>query len=267
MEPTHPSGGSAHLYDDELLDLAHGLRDAADMPGRLAHLKECARCEGRLRSLASERARLLIRPRPLVTAGGIELVVNHAPPVGFGGPTSRQGGPFVPPLLRTRLVGVAVAAAVFMVALFLLRTGTRRKPETFWLPPPTEEALRSDAGAWAADPEIAIALEAYARHDVAGALERFRASSPDRGSDYFNSLRGLYLASLLTRNGEDAEAEKTLSAMAMNSLPEPWRGRARYILQEAYRHQGRGAAADSLLRLLAGQPGELGERARRELVR
>lgn len=264
MEPTPPSG-AAHLNDDELLDLAHGLREA--MSGNLAHLKECARCESRFRSLASERARLLIRPRPLLTAGGIELASVATLPFGGGGTSPRDGLNLKSRLLLTRLVGFGLAAAIFLVALFALRVGPQRKPTGFWLPPPTEEALRSDAGAWASDPEIAGALEAYERHDVTGALARFRALAPDRGSDYFNSLRALYLASLLTRSGEDAEAQKTLEAVDMNSLPEPWRGRARFILQDSYRHQGRAAAADSLLRLLADQPGELGERARDALGR
>lgn len=267
MEPTPPSGGSAHLDDDELLDLAHGLRDAAHLSETMAHLRECARCENRFRLLAAERARLLIRPRPLLTATGVELAALTTLPPRASGLPSPAGKPFLSRLFRARLLGVGLAAAVFLVALFILRTGSRRRPEEFWLPPPTEEALRADEGAWAADPAIAAALEAYARHDVAGALARFRASAADRGSDYFDSMRALYLASLLARNGEGAEAESTLSTVDMNSLPEPWRGRARYILQEAYRREGRTAAADSLLRLLAGQPGEMGERARRALGR
>lgn len=267
MEPTPPPSGSAHLSDDALIDLTHGLREPVDSPESLDHLKRCAGCESRLRFFASERARLLVGPRPFLTPGGIELAAIMTPPAGAGGGQPHGGGRLLPRLLKLPLISLGLAAAALVIVFFAFRPGSAPKREAYWLPPPSEEALRSDSGTWASSPEVAEALRAYARHDVADALARFRSLPSEAGSDYFDSLRGLYLASLLAATGADGEAQEALSSVDVNSLPEPWRGRARYVLQMTYRHQGRSAPADSLLRLLSGQPGELGERARDELGR
>lgn len=266
MEPTPPRGSQAHLPDNEILDLAHGLPPTDRIAEAVAHLQECARCEERLRYLAGERERLLAGPRPLWSIQGIQLggtadddpaALRPDPPV-----ASRRAHFFSLPL-----IGLGLAAAAALALVLILRPHAPPRRGAYWFPPITEEALRSDIGTLAATPELAAALRAYERQDMTDALARFRALPASLGSDYFDTVRSLYLASLLTLHGEDAEARRTLDGVDINSLPEPWRGRARYVLQQVLRHEGRVAEADSLLRFLSEQTGEVSDRARRDLER
>jgi hypothetical protein len=56
-----------------------------------------------------------------------------------------------------------------------------------------------------------------------------------------------------------------LEPVRFSSVPEQWGREAHWTLFVALRGAGRDASADSLLRILAERPGEVGERARRIL--
>jgi hypothetical protein len=53
-----------------------------------------------------------------------------------------------------------------------------------------------------------------------------------------------------------------LRACPLAKIPEPWRGETRWTLLVSLHGAGEAAAADSLLRVLAEQPGAIGARAR-----
>jgi hypothetical protein len=129
-----------------------------------------------------------------------------------------------------------------------------------WLPPyGGEKRIRTQAS-YAPSEEMLEGLEAYARRDVGRAsllLRQAEAIGP------LDTMRRLYLGSSLAWLGEHDEAAAILASLPHDLIPEPWSGESRWTLYVALNGSGRAASADSLLRILAGEPGDLGERAQR----
>ena len=117
------------------------------------------------------------------------------------------------------------------------------------MPPPTPPRRTSWKG-----------FAAYDRRDLAAAR---RLLSAPASSEPLETLRRIYLGSALAWIGDYAETAALLGSVKLDEVPEPLRGEARVCLYAAWVGAGRKASADSLLRLLRAEPGEIGERARR----
>jgi hypothetical protein len=75
-------------------------------------------------------------------------------------------------------------------------------------------------------------------------------------------VRAVYLGSALALSGRYGEAADVLRGVSLTAIPDPWGREARWTLYVALVECGRGQAADSLLKSLAEEPGEIGRRAR-----
>jgi len=234
----------AHLDDDQLLDLALGL--AADRHvGALAHLDACADCAQRFRTVSGsvERAR----------AAAAERVAG----AGVAARRARAGG--VP-------AWALAAASVLVVGAWFVAVRPGRDAGYAIAPLPAPErssATRGPAGA-AADPALQAGLDAYARGDAAAAA-RLLASA--RVGPELEPVRRVYLANALLRTNHADAALDAFAGLDWVRLPEPWRSESRWGLAVALARSGHAASAESLRRVLAAEPGDVGERARRTPAR
>jgi hypothetical protein len=152
----------------------------------------------------------------------------------------------------------AIAAAALL--LVLLPEKERSVSTLNWLPLSAEgPSLRSSVEA-IANKDLAAGLDAYAARDLDQAitlLERAEAS------EQMETIRKIFLASALAWSGNHAEAVSVLQTINLRTLPDPWGGEAHWTLYVALEKSGQTASADSLLRILAQERGDVGDRARR----
>ena len=224
---------SAHLSDDRLIDLAAGLVAADERRELLAHVASCAPCEARFRATCAEaeRARLpreaaRIRPRWTWAAAGI---------------------------------AAALLATAFLIPL--LRAPASPEPAAYWLP---VEAEAVDLRAAPADRDAALFAEAaaaYRAHDAARVVALLRGRTIPESQD---PLKLLY-ASALVKTGAHEEARATLEDLQIDTLPQPFRDRAKWLMVGALRAGSHDADAAPLIRDLAGREGEFAGAARRLL--
>ena len=148
------------------------------------------------------------------------------------------------------------AAVVFMLAL--------PKPmpwRDLMVPLPSDgDALLLRGGGEADSLRVALQLQAQDQH-----LRVLLSLQHPYADPALEVFRQLVVANSLAQNGKYSAAEQMLSELPLNSLPSPWREHSiwlHYITRRALLdHDG----ADSVLQQLAEDPGEFGERARREL--
>ena len=224
---------SAHLSDDRLIDLAAGLVAGDERRDLLAHLASCAPCEARFQATCAEaerarlpRERARIRPRWAWAAAG--------------------------------LAAALLAAAVLIP---LLRAPAVSEPAAYWLPVETESV---DLRAAPADRDAAVFAEAaaaYRSRDAARVVALLRGRMIPESQD---PLKLLY-ASALLKTGAHEEARATLDGLMIETLPQPFRDRAKWVLAGALRAGSREAEAEAVLRDLARRDGEFAVAASRLL--
>ncbi len=254
-----------HMSEDLALDLLHGLLPTAERDKVLSHLAICPACEAAFRKMVTERERLRAT-RVLRTLRGGDLVVEpvserEKSSVGLAERLAGLWGGFLKSMRRPRLRLVPVAVVALLLVI-LLRPG----PDTSLLhplPAASEDthfrASAAASSAAASSEELEAGLDAYAAEDFKRAVELLESTTT---SGSLETLRKIYLGSALAWNGRYHEAVTVLEGVAEPVLPDPWGGEARWTLYVSLRKTGRGARADSLLKILAGEPGEVGERAR-----
>lgn len=253
---------STHLDDDLLLDLVNQLLPAAARHEALSHLKVCATCADRLREagasheIALGRAELALAARP--TGAGLrpERAMRH------GRRIPRRGGQGA--WIRPALAVAALLLVVLAGDRLLKNSGNRgvSEPAMAWLPAPEPTVVQRDSMATAVDPRFAQGLSAYRDRDAKTA-RRLLASARATGVE--ENVRRIYLGSAELQLGDARAALRALKPVDLAQVPEPWRSEAIWCLSLASAGVGERAAADSLLHLLAVQPGEIGDRARRAL--
>jgi len=129
-----------------------------------------------------------------------------------------------------------------------------------WLPESTGD-LQIRAATETVDPTLAAGFEAYASHDAETAIALLQSAE---ATGRLEILRKIYLGNALAWEGKYAEAAAILTTVRARILPDPWGSESRWTLYVALRESGDATAADSLLRVLATERGEGGERARAE---
>ncbi len=213
-----------HLNDAHCADLVLGLLDTDAQAAALAHAAECPACEARLRAhaAADERARARVPA----------TVLRPAVPWWRG-----QAGAF------------AAAATLVLVAgaaWFAQRAGHEER-QVPWLPVGGGIVQRAEG----ADPHLTAGLQAYARHDLAGAI---RELSVARASGSAASARRIFLANALLARGDAEAAVGLLEAVNFDhDVPEPWRTEGLRTLAAAWRRAGRTPQADSLAHALGAR--------------
>jgi hypothetical protein len=170
------------------------------------------------------------------------------------------------PSISRWAVPVAAAAALALVVLAPgLRSPARRAPE--WLPVAGENTLLRTHANPEARTSLEHALEVYSSGDARAALAALESLEISTSADFESSLRDLYLASALVLNQRPADALALLDALALPTLPEPWRRWGQWTQYVALRDAGRTAEAQALLGTLAGNTNDVGDRARAEMRR
>ena len=158
----------------------------------------------------------------------------------------------------------AAAAGVALVALLAVYQTSRPGPDDgldYWLPLDSERLLLRSAPGPEETARFLDAIEAYGRHDVARVIDRL-GSQPIPQT--YEPLK-LVLASALIWDRRYEQAGSVLSALDIDTLPQPARDRARWMLYTVLRRTGREGDASAVARGLASAPGEFSERARAQL--
>lgn len=229
----------AHPGEDALIDLAHGLVVGHAARPLLVHLATCADCERLFREISGRRERLLAE----------------------GAPTPGRSNPSME---RRRVWPWLAAAAMLAVAVAAPLLVDRKHPVLIdaLLPAEGETTLMRSGDHVAGLDSFIEALEVYRARDPRLAARLFREADVPEGYD---GLRRLYLASALLLVGEPDESLAVLETLNVDTLPQPWRDEARWVAYLGLRERGDAEAARPRLEQLADSPGEIGDRARREL--
>jgi len=156
---------------------------------------------------------------------------------------------------------MGIAAVLAVLLLSFLPSGTDQTDITLHWIPTASGGLQVRAAADAAEhTELAAAFEAYAERNLDRAIPLLRDSE---ATGHLETMRRVFLGSALARIGQHDEAVEILRSVRARTLPDPWGSEARWTLYLALNAGGHQAAADSLLRVLATERGEVGDRARR----
>lgn len=222
-----------HIGEDRLIDLAARLLPPPLEEETFRHLESCADCESRFRE-ACRDAELSALRRP---------VPRRAP----------------------RWRWAAVAASLFLAAIWITVVSRRPDPvdaAAYWFPVDSElVGLRT--GAPGGDDDVFhSAVAAYRRHDAALVVALLR----DRGIPEALDPMKIMLASAFVKMGEPGRAEALLTELRIETLPQPDRDRAQWILFAALTASGRPDEARKIAESLAAGPGEFSEQAGRALL-
>lgn len=224
----------AHPGEDRLIDLASHLLAPEAASETLKHLASCPPCEDRFREICRDAELAKLR----------KGVVSRAP--------------------RWRFAAIAASVIVLTGSIALwTRWGERSMAAAYWFPVDTETVgLR--AGTPEGDEKIVHdAVAAYRRHDPARVVGLLHDRTLPEALDPVKIM----LASALVKTGEAAKAEALLSELRIETLPQPDRDRASWILLAALEAEGKRAEARAVAEALAAQPGEFSEAARRVAAR
>ena len=225
---------TVHPGDDRLIDLAAQLLAPPVESDTLLHLETCVPCGERFRSIC--RAAELAKLRA---------------------PISRRI-----PRWRYGAVAASLLLAAASIALWI-RWIDRSDAATYWFPVDSETVgLR--AGTPSGDEQVFHdAVEAYRHHDPARVAALLRDRSIPEALDPVKIM----LASAFVKTGEPEKAEELLADLRIETLPQPDRDRASWILYAALAGSGKRAEARTVVEALAARPGEFSESARRAVTR
>jgi hypothetical protein len=239
----------AHLDEDFVLEIVHGLRTAAEVAAAVEHARTCPSCDRMLRLLAGDRERLRARAATALATGATA-----------DAGTRRAGAG----LLRRRgaLVSVLAAAAAIAIVtgvVLMREPAPRPNAPSLALPAPLEIVHLRTPEEQDDLPRLERAIAAYRRADwrqAATLLEKPFAAAR------LEPLRRLYRASALLELGRTDEARVVLEPVARTSLPEPYAEWREWARLHNSGEPGSEARADSLVRALADRPGPLQKNAR-----
>ncbi len=267
------SGNDRHLSRDDCRDLLHGLLSVSETDEILSHVAGCSRCEILLQEMVAQRERLRAAPMlKSLVAGAFEtgsavqaLRERETPLAGAGAFVSWVWEAFVAGLRQPRYAfatALAGAAIVLLVVLWPHQPWDPESAQLHWLPTLSGDVRLRDGAEAIGNDELAAGLEAYAAQDLPRAIDLLQRAEV---SGELEMIRKVYLGSALTWQGRHQDALATLQTIAPEPLPDPWRTETLWTSYIALRESGHEASADSLLRVLAREPLEIGRRARRLL--
>lgn len=237
---------AAHPSDDRWIDLSRGLLDPDSRRLALDHLRSCAGCETRFREICRDAELLDLGPVP-------DFV----------------GSPVLAPRPQRRVrrgtvwaVSLATAALALLAIFRMVEHGTTRDL-SYRLPVQSERLMLRSLPADEESASLLAAVEAYGHDDFDRVIELLEGRPLHDELEFLS----LYYASALVWKKRPHDAEGVLARLHVDTLPLPYRDRARRILYVALRELDKGAEADRVLGQLAATDGELAEWAQRELTR
>lgn len=286
-----------HTGEDLCRDLLNGFLSADEKDMALAHIAACSACERFFAERVAERERLLatralrtgqeggivveklqvdgVRAQaeegPLVTELQEDLRKSRGVVDEGGRPVRIDGGrgrgwagiwASILAVFRRPRYGFALGmTAAVVVLLVILWPRQQEGPASSlrWIPTSSGGLQMRAAAEAAASDQLAEGFDAYSAHDVARAIELLQGTE---ASGQLETHRRVFLGSALAMNGEYVEAVQVLTSVRARTLPDPWGSEARWTLYIALRESGQRVAADSLLRILASERGDVGDRAR-----
>ena len=222
-----------HVGEDRLIDLAARLLPPPLEAETLRHLESCPECETLFRE----------------TCRGAELsALRRAVPRGV-------------PRWRWAAVAASLILVVALIGVFSRRSAPVDAAE-YWFPVDSElVGLRT--GAPGADDDVFhSAVEAYRRHDAALVVGLLSDRSIPEALDPMK----IVLASAFVKTGQSGRAKAVLAELRIDTLPQPDRDRARWILFAALTGGGKPDEARTVAESLAARPGEFSESAQRALA-
>lgn len=258
MTEANLPGGAEHLTPELGLDIVTGSLGTETLNAVAAHVRRCPVCEERLRAWLAEAEAAAAAALPVRGGDGRFQAEadTAAPSAARASGVRRVGGRWV----VSAAAGLAAAAALILV--FLPRGGVPGAGDQYWIPVPSDVAVRRSPEGTAGDPRFGDALAAYKRHDAVAAANLLAGlrTSGDAGG-----LVGLLGASVLYNTGHFEAAADSLAALDPLTLPQPWKDQAMWILGSALSASGKRDAARPWFERLAEGDGELAGRARERL--
>jgi hypothetical protein len=264
-----------HVDADTCIDLLYHLLPAGAAAGVFSHLTSCPSCERRLREIVSREERIRARWVLSRDENG-ELVLrerdaaeaDHRVGVGTRELAERLRTGWGRLRRRSQIAaGLGISAAMATVVLLIVLPSPGSENRDFvpeMLPQYGSDIRFRAAVSGSMNESLASGLRSYEGRDFESAVDLLsRATS----NGLLEILRRVYLADASERTGRHAAALEALRGIPLDVLPDPWGTTGRWTMVRALRGTGRGAAADSLLRTLAAEPGATGERARSLLRR
>ena len=267
---------SPHLDEHHCLDLLQGLLAPAEEEAILGHLADCPACEELLQINAAAGERLAATRVLRILPDG-ELLLERRGSAASSAPSStstwrsrlarscsRLATAFDQPGFR--LAGGLAAAALAILLVVWPPAGEDPMISGLRPLPPYSFQLQSRLpSATGAEGDLARGLEAYDNRDFALAIVLLTRAEAPPDDPVSATVRRIYLGSALAWQRRPAEAVAVLTPVPFARVPERWGNEAHWTLFLALQASNRVAAADSLLQILAGKSGEIGERARRHL--
>jgi hypothetical protein len=252
------TGHDRHLGRDRCRDLLHGLLPPDEEESIVAHAASCSRCEDLLQEMVAERERLRAMEAAYLGRGE---QARDGLSEGLGRWLSDLAAAIWQPRYRYA-TALAAVAAVLLLVLWPYQGGDHESMQPHWLPAAASDIRLRDGAEGIADEDLAEGLAAYASRDLNEAIARLQRAEL---TGPLETIRRVYLGNALAMSGEHHEALELLRTITIDPLPDPWRSETLWTLYVALRASGRADSADSLLRRLALEPLEIGERARRQL--
>jgi hypothetical protein len=224
---------AAHPGADRLLDLAAELLAPGDAEDTIRHLESCPPCEDRFREICRDAELAKLQRRP----------VRRLP--------------------VTRVAAVAASFLLLAALAWWVRAPRPEDAAAYWFPV-DGETVSLRAGAPTADEQIyKDAVAAYRAHDPAKVV----ALLHDRAIPEVLDPLKIMLASALVKTGDARGAEDLLTTLRVETLPQPDRDRASWILYAALRDGGKKPEARALVETLASRAGEFEKAATSEAAR
>lgn len=270
------TGAGPHINGDLCRDLLGGYLLPAEREAVLTHIAGCQACERFFAERVLEREHLRAsvglrrHPSGKITVERLPQTTEPAEPE--EGPLrvpqverTSAGRPWTN--LRDRLrrpqhglaLGLAAAAAIILMILWPHPQEIPGTVLLHWLPGGSSDLQIRATAETTENEELSAGFDAYVERDLGQAISRLQSAE---ASGQLEILRRIYLASALAWTGKHAEAVAVLRTVPADILPDPWGSEAQWTLFVALKESNQAAAADSLLRVLAGERGEIGERAR-----
>jgi hypothetical protein len=268
-------GGRRHIDEDVCLDLLQGLLPPADEGLVLAHISDCPACEALFQAVAAESARteatMVVRTLP----DGEIVLERRGTAVRSPRPVRPRPGHalsrawlylqrlFLKP--RYRLAGaVALVLAVMLLVLLPQYLGPHKASDLHLLPLYTFTLQARDV-ADQVPADLRAGLNAYDKRDFEGTIALLTKPTLADLDEPDEAIRKIFLGSALAWDGDYDRAADVLGSAPLESVPGEWGREARWTLYVSLRESRREAAATAVLRALAEETGDVGERARRAL--
>ena len=247
-----------HLNEEECEDLILGVLPEAEIDRILKHACSCSSCEALLQKRSAYWEHL--RTRSPTADGRVVRRRIRADVHGFGWRQNLRalfGG-------RRLRLGFGLGLAAGTAAVLWMTLTPSPQPDLGDLPlpwlPPLGDDVRFRHAAPKLGEDLVAGLEAYAERELSRAIPRLREAEASGPSDAY---RRIYLGNALAQTRRYGEAAAVLEPIPFHLVPEPWAGEGRWTLYVALRGAGQKARADSLLRELVEDSGEVGDRARK----